>query len=191
MAIEDIFRALEEQADAEVSEILRIAQVQADAIVQEAKDEANRVTEARVHAAEEAVRARSAKAVNAARLEVRRGLASVRDSAVDAVFVEASARLGKLRGTAGYEPVFKALVAEALANIDEPCELRVAPEDVALAKAAVGSGVEVTVSPSLETIGGVVVAYDGGRVVRMNTFESRLDKVRGLAQASVAEVLTS
>ena len=51
MAIEDIFRALEEQADAEVSEILRVAQVQADAMVQEATDEAARITEARVAAA--------------------------------------------------------------------------------------------------------------------------------------------
>ena len=51
-------------------------------------------------------------------------------------------------------------------------------------------GLEGSVSPTLETIGGVVVAYEDGRIVRRNTFESRLDKVRGLAQAKVAEVLS-
>jgi vacuolar-type H+-ATPase subunit E/Vma4 len=191
MAIEDIFRALEEQADAEVSEILRVAQVQADAMVQEATDEAARITAARVAAAEESVRIKSAKAVNAARLQVRRDLAAVRDEAVDRVFAEAAGKLAALRGTDEYEPVFAKLLSEATAGAEGSCEVQVAPDDADLAQKIVATmGLEGSVSPTLETIGGVVVAYEDGRIVRRNTFESRLDKVRGLAQAKVAEVLS-
>jgi vacuolar-type H+-ATPase subunit E/Vma4 len=192
MAIEDIFRALEEQADAEVSEILRVAQVQADAIVQEARDEADRVTQARVQVAEESVKAKSAKAVNASRLQARRDLAAVRDEAVDRVFTLATERLAAMRGNAAYEKVFKSLVSEAIAGVEGAYELVVAPEDAALAEKVVADlGASCTVSPTLESIGGVIVSYDEGRIVRKNTFESRLEKVRGLAQAKVAEVLTS
>ena len=192
MAIEDIFRALEEQADGEVNEILRIAQVQADAILKEATDEAERITRARVEAAEEAVRAKSAKAVNAARLQARRDLAAVRDEAVDHVFADAAEKLGALRGTKKYEEIFTALVAEAVKGVQGDCTLHVASTDEDLAKKTVADlDVPCAVAPDLETIGGVVVSYDEGRVVRRNTFESRLVKVRGLAQAKVAEVLTS
>ena len=192
MAIEDIFRALEEQADAEVNEILRIAQVQADAVVQEATDEAERITQARVDAAGETVAAKSAKAVNATRLQARRDLAAVRDSAVDRVFALAAEKLAAMRGSAAYETVLKGLISEATAGVEGACELLVVPEDAALAEKTVAElGASCTVSPTLESIGGAVVSYDGGRVVRRNTFESRLEKVRGLAQAKVAEVLTS
>lgn len=192
MAIEDIFKALEEQCDDEVNQILHLATVQSDAVEREAREEAERITKNRIAAAEEAVRAKAAKAVNAARLQVRRDLAAVRDSAVDAVFAEAARSLEAMRGTAAYERVFGALAKEALQGVDQECELQVAPPDAALAKKVASTlGVACTVSPTLDTIGGLVVSMHDGRVVRRNTFESRLLKVRSLAGAKVAEVMTS
>lgn len=192
MAIEDIFRALEEQADVEVEEILRVAKAQAKSIEKEAREEADRITTSRVAAAEETVRAKSNKSVNAARLEVRRNLAAVREGAVDRVFADAAAKLGAMRGTAEYAAVFKALAEEALSGVESDCELHIVPGDENLAASAVkGLRVSCTIVPTLDSIGGLAVTYDGGRVVRQNTFESRLAKVRGLASAKVAEVLTS
>lgn len=193
MAIEDIFRALEEQADEEVEEILRVAKAQAASIEAEGREEAARITESRVGTAEEAVRARANKAVNAARLEGRRALASVREAAVDRVFADAAARLAATRGSAEYAAVFAALAEEALAGVEGECEMHVVPGDADLAAKVVASlGAQAcVVVPTLESIGGLTITYDGGRVVRRNTFESRLAKVRGLASAKVAEVLTS
>ncbi len=48
MAIEDIFRALEEQADAECKEVLDNAKVQADAILAEAREEAEAIRRRRL-----------------------------------------------------------------------------------------------------------------------------------------------
>jgi vacuolar-type H+-ATPase subunit E/Vma4 len=192
MAIEDIFKALEEQADSEVNQILHVATVQADAVEHEARDEAERITAHRISVAEDAVRAKAAKAVNAARLQVRRDLAEVRDSAVDEVFSKATGRLAAMRGTPEYERVFAALARESLAQVDTECEIRVAPADAELAE-RIGEelGLAFIVEPTLDTIGGLVVSTHGGRVVRRNTFESRLLKVRSVAGSRIAEVLTS
>lgn len=192
MAIEDIFKALEEQADSEVNQILHVATVQSDAVEHEAREEADRITKSRIAAAEDAVRAKAAKAVNAARLQVRRDMAAVRESAVDSVFVEAAHKLAAMRGSAQYEKIFTALVNEAMQGVDTACELQVASADAALAqKVAAGLSVPCTVSPTLDSIGGVVISTNDGRVVRRNTFESRLLKVRSLASAKIAEVMTS
>lgn len=192
MAIEDIFRALEEQADFEVNQVLHAATVQSDSIEREAREEAERITSARIAAAEDAVRLKAAKAVNAARLQVRRDQAAVRDAAVDDVFALASEGLAKLRGTGEYERVFAGLAREALAGIEGDCEIQVAPADEALAKKVASEiGAGCTVVPTLDTIGGLVVSTYGGRVVRRNTFESRLLRVRAAAGAKVAEVLTT
>lgn len=192
MAIEDIFKALEEQADGEVNHILHLATVQSDAVEHEALDEAERITRAKVEAADQAVRSKATKAVNAARLQVKRDLARVRDSAVDTVFAEAANRLAAMRGTAEYERIFAALAQEAFAGMDSGCEVLVAPADAELAAKTVAAlGVDAKISPTLDTIGGLVVSAHGGRVVRRNTFESRLLKARSVGGARVAEVLTS
>lgn len=192
MAIEDIFRALEEQADDEVNRILHAATVQADAVEHEARDEAERITGAKIQAADAAVQSKAAKAVNAARLQVKRDLAQVRDSAVEASFGEAAKRLASMRGTPEYERVFAGLAKEACAGLDTECEIQVAPADAELAqKVATDLGIAFTVSPTLDSIGGLVVSTHGGRVVRRNTFETRLQKASAVAGTQVAEVLTS
>jgi vacuolar-type H+-ATPase subunit E/Vma4 len=192
MAIEDIFKALEEQADSEVNHILHVATVQSDAVEHEARDEAERITGAKIEAADHAVRSKATKAVNAARLQVERDLAKVRDEAVDAVFADAKSRLAAMRGTAEYERIFAALAKEALTGMDGACEVLVAPEDADLAAKTVAAlGVDAKVSPTLDTIGGLVVSAHEGRVVRRNTFESRMLKARSVGGARVAEVLTS
>ena len=192
MAIEDIFKALEEQADGEVNQILHAATVQSDAIEREAREEADRITAGRIAAAEESVRLKAAKNANAAKLQARREMAVVRDMAVDEAFAEASVRLAAMRGTPEYERVFAALAAEALEGISGECEVQVARADVALAEKAIKKlGVKANVTGALDTIGGLVVSTSGGRVVRRNTFEARLAKVRSVAAAQIAEVLTS
>lgn len=192
MAIEDIFRALEEQADDEVNRILHAATLQADAVEHEARDEAERITGAKVATADAAVQARAAKAVNAARLQVKRDLAQVRDSAVEAVFEEAAKRLATMRGTPEYEKVFAGLMQEACKGLEGECEIQVAPSDAELArKVATDLQLTFTVSPTLESIGGLIVSTHDARVVRRNTFETRLQKASVVAGTHIAEVLTS
>ncbi|MCX8007513.1 MAG: V-type ATP synthase subunit E [Coriobacteriia bacterium] len=191
MAIEDIFRALEQQADDECRDILNAADIQAASIVEEARAEAERIKRRKLDAIEEGLRARAGKIVNDARLDAKRALAGVREQLVNEVFEAASARLASLRDQSGYERVFRDLAEEALAGADGPCVVTVNPADVALAKKVLADlGVTADVQGDPGVGAGLTVSLHGGRVVRKNTFESRLEKVRQTAEAAVAEILT-
>ncbi|MHB1341218.1 MAG: V-type ATP synthase subunit E [Coriobacteriia bacterium] len=191
MAIEDIFRALEEQADAECAELIHIAETQAASISEEARLEADKIKQRKMDAIADIVRSKAGKTLNAARLENKKELAAVRDEAVEKVFSTAASAMAGVRSTSRYEGVFKALAQEALAGVDGECTVLVDPADTALAEKTLKSmNVDCTVSPTISTIGGLVVSTVGGRVMRRNTFEARLAKARSLAQAQVAGILT-
>lgn len=191
MAIEDIFRALEQQADDECRDILNAADIQAASIVEEARAEADRIKQRKLDAVEEGLRARAGKIVNDARLDAKRALAGVREDLVNEVFDTAASRLAQLRGSAQYERVFRDLAEEALAGADGECRVSVNPDDVSLAnKVLADLGVRGEVVADEGVDGGLVVHLHGGRVIRRNTFGSRLQKVRETAEAAVAEILT-
>lgn len=139
-----------------------------------------------------------------ARMRERTAEAADESVLVARVFELAAERLAALRGEPAYPAVFAALAAEALAGVEGACELRVAPEDVPLAEQAVravreaaasgaaeGAAVRPAISivPTLATSGGAVAARAAGRVLRLNTFESRLRKLRRIAVNDVAEVV--
>ncbi len=190
MAIEDIFRALEEQADAECDGILDQARGQAKGIIADADAEADSIRERRVSEAEAAARARSSHALNTARLEGKKGVAALKGRAIDDTFEMSLGALSDIRARSDYAGLFEALTAEALAGIEGDFEVLVDPADESLARDALAKlGREGSVKPELETAGGVVVTTHGGRVARRNTLEDRLGKVRHVAQADVAEIL--
>jgi len=192
MAIEDIFRALDEQAERECDDLLAVAQGQASSIMEEARREAERLTQAKVDAAGETAGTKASKTINAGRLEARKRLAGVRDAAVVRVFDDALTKLGSFRSSPEYPAVFAALADEALEGVEGPCEMVVDPSDADLARSvAARHGGACTVATGLTSVGGVTVSAAGGRVLRSNTLESRLDKARGLVQARVAEILGS
>ncbi len=191
MAIEDIFRALEKQAEQECRDILNAADLQAAAIIDEARQEAERIRQRRLESIEEPLQARANAVVNEARLEVKRALAAVREETLEQVFDQARDKLASLRGTSRYERVFQALAEEALDGVSASYEVLVDPADVELAERVVGAvRPGGTVLGNLSTIGGLVVATRDGRVRRHNTFESRLESVRSIAQAEIAEIIS-
>lgn len=190
MALEDIFRALEEQADKDSEAVLSEARAHADAIMEEAQQAAVREREAHVAEAEKAALSRSAQDLNSVKLEMRKRLAGVKERAVSEVFDAALDELGHSRSDSGYPRVFEALLDEALAGAEGDFAVLVDPADADLARSVLaGRGINAPVKPDLSTGGGVVVALNDGHILRRNTVEDRLDKLRGLAQAEVAEIL--
>lgn len=192
MALEDIFRALEEQAQQECDQILESARDQAKAIEEDAKDQGEAIRKSKVDEVERLTRRRASQTVNAARLESKKRVAAVKEAAVNAAFDNALDKLGSLRSASTYPAVFKALAEEALARLEGDLEVKVDPADKDLAVRTLADlGVKATVSTDISTRGGLVAATDGGRIMRRNTVEDRLDKVRLMAQADVAEILFS
>ncbi|MCL2503668.1 MAG: V-type ATP synthase subunit E [Coriobacteriia bacterium] len=190
MALEDIFRALEEQADSDIGAMLADAQEGAEAIVERARSEADAARDTRVADAERDAVARNSQSLNSARLDARKRVANVKECVVSEVFAEAASALAEMRKRPDYDKMFRGLADEALSGVDGAFEVLVDPADVDLAKKVLAEkGLIAEVKPGLSTVGGLIVATNNGSVLRRNTFEERLKKLRGLAQADVAEIV--
>jgi V/A-type H+-transporting ATPase subunit E len=192
MGLEDIFRALEEQAAKDSEAVLAEARAHADSIIEEAENEAARAREHHVSEAQRSARSRSAQELNSAKLDARKRIAAVKEQAVRQVFDQALEQLAKVREGSGYREAFSRLADEALEGVSGEFAVLVDPADVDLANAVLAEkGISAEVRGDLVTTGGLAVSTEGGRVMRRNTLEDRLDKLRGLAQADVAEILFS
>jgi vacuolar-type H+-ATPase subunit E/Vma4 len=190
MALEDIFQALEDQADKEIEEILQDARDQADAIEEDARDEAAAIHKRLVSEMERTTKSEGTRTTNAARLDSKKQIAAIKQQAVADTFDAALRELETERSSDGYPTVFRSLAEEAVEGLDGDMEVQVDPADVALAERTFSDmGLSPTIKGELPTAGGLVVLTRGGKVMRRNTFEERLDKVRQLIQADVAEIL--
>ncbi len=192
MALEDIFRALDEQADKECDDIVATARAQAEAIKADAEEQAAGICAACVEHTESAMKRKAAKQINAARLEGKKKVAAVKEAAVSDSFAKAADELASVRARDMYPGVFKSLVSEAVAGVSGDVVLLVDPSDEALARRTLDElGIDAEVRAELSTRGGVAVLTGNGRIMRRNTFEDRLEKVRHSIQSDVAEILFS
>lgn len=190
MAIEDILRALDEQADGDCRALVETAKQQAKSIMADAKAEADRIRVAKVTATEAQVRSRAAQMVNAAKLERRRRITAAQESGIDQVYADAGTALSATRGTKAYDDLFRALAEEASARSIGDLAVQVAPDDEALATKVMSDlGLKADIDASADILGGLTVISSGGRVYRRNTFDDRLAKVRKHVQSEVARIL--
>ncbi|MDO8849072.1 MAG: V-type ATP synthase subunit E family protein, partial [Coriobacteriia bacterium] len=123
MALEDIFRALEDQAQGECDQILRVARDQAEAIAEDAGDQAESIRTNRVDEAERTTRKKASRTVNSARLESKKRVAAVKEAGVSESFDRALTALGAVRGRNDYASIFKALAEEASAGLEGELEV--------------------------------------------------------------------
>lgn len=192
MALEDIFRALEEQAKIDCDELLETAGAQADSITGEATKQAKEICAQYIEAAGLNTRVTASRKLNAARVSAQKRLAAAKEAALIEVFNTVSATLSSIRQTDGYEVLFKSLLEEALDGVNGAVTILVDSRDERLAQAIMAkSGRGGEVRPEITTAGGVMVVFGDGRILRRNTLEDRLEKAKQRAQATVAEILFS
>jgi vacuolar-type H+-ATPase subunit E/Vma4 len=191
MAIEDILRALDDQARAECDQITADAQAEADRVVAEAREQADRIKTQRMTRVQTTVEPKAQQIVNAARLANKREVEAVRMQAVDSVFDEALQRLKVLRSDPQkYEPLLRGLLKEAAESTNGDSEALVDPSDEALARDLIRDmDLTCTLDSAVTPYGGVTVMSCAGRVARRNTLEDRLEQVRSSSRAAVAQML--
>jgi vacuolar-type H+-ATPase subunit E/Vma4 len=191
MAIDDILKALDEQAQADCEDIVGESREHAKLIVEEAEREAQQIHDTFVHQVERVATLNASKKVNAALFEGKMTVSSVKGDGVAAVFAEARDTLSSARNS-GYDVLFAALAAEALAGVKGPVTVHTVPADTALAESATAAaGLVADVVGDLDSAGGLVVDTGGGKIIRRNTLESRLDRASQFVRADVARVLFS
>lgn len=192
MAIEDIFRALEQQADQEIAEMLDAAREQAAGIVEDGEAQGAQIRQDKIDVAKQHVAGRVARVINAARLDGRRKVAAVRERAIGSAYDSALASLDGLRGRKDYPVLFRALAEEALKGVDGEVTVQVDPADKALAESTMRDlKFAATVDATAATRGGLTVIADGGTMVRRNTVEDRVEKFRAVGASAVAGVLSA
>jgi vacuolar-type H+-ATPase subunit E/Vma4 len=188
MAMDDILRALDEQAESDAGTIIQQAKAEAEGILRDAREDADAAKAARLERAHAQVEPRADQLINSARLQNKRDIEAARAEAIEEVFDDAGKKLASIRSDAeSYRMLMKALTKEALAGIDGDAEVLVDEADVELARSLVPEGVKVTGSPT--SLGGVTVLARAGRVARRNTIEARLQAVRQASASDVAEIL--
>ncbi|MFI7426877.1 hypothetical protein ACIBPB_07805 [Micromonospora sp. NPDC049836] len=170
MALDDLLRAIEAEADEQRLLADRATAASAAAIVEAAGLQAAAL-QAQLAAAPEAESLAAAETVRAAaRLQAAAAVRAAREQAYRSLLDRIREKLSGLRGSAAYPAVFRALLDESRAALPDARELRVDPHDADLATSMAG---ELRVVAVLDAWGGLELAGDDGRTIR-NTLEERL-----------------
>jgi V/A-type H+/Na+-transporting ATPase subunit E len=170
MALQDLLRAIEDEAAAERATADRKASAEAVAIIERARHEAGTVEAALATAPEAQTRAEAERDVSLARLAAAATVRVAREEAFASLLAGIQVQLAGARGSDTYRARFRALIAESRAALPAARELRVDPRDLELADSTAG---DLRVVAALDTFGGVELVDDDGRTVR-NTLEERL-----------------
>jgi vacuolar-type H+-ATPase subunit E/Vma4 len=186
MALADLLRAIEAEADAERARADRETAAEAAAIVEQAREDAGAIEAALTAAPETEARAEALEMRALARLDASSAVRSASEDAFGSLLTGIRATLAALRGTEAYPALLEALLAESRAALPSARELRVDQRDADLAlPLADGLRIELT----LDTLGGLELASDDGRTIR-NTLEERLANAEPLLRTRFAQMQT-
>lgn len=193
MSLEAILAAIRAAGEEQVEEIEQQARRQAEAILAEARREAEKARQAsRERAVAPAYRER-ARILHRARLDRLRTIGDAREAAIDATLEQVRHCLAGMRIDAGYPAILQRLTEEALAELSESLEdvsharLEVDRRDEALmADILEELALQLPVSNGLNCWGGLVARSADGRIVVINTLESRLERATPYLRRYVA-----
>ena len=165
-------RDLDLRKSAEIREILADSDLQAQEIQEEARETA----------ALPAGRER-ARIIHRARLDGLHNLGNVREALIDTTLDQTRGRLANLRADSAYPQVLRQLAEEALAEVSGSLEeaakacLDADPRDQELVvKILTDLGLTLPINYNLDCWGGLIAQSEDGRVVVINTLETRLER---------------
>jgi V/A-type H+-transporting ATPase subunit E len=182
MSLQAILARIQAAGQEKVQEIEQQAYIQANAILAEARMEASEIEEeACAAAASPAMRERS-RIIHRARQESLHMIGDVREGLVDAALHQIRGRLSGIRRDAAYPQVLARFVEEALAelqgSLEETGKVRLEADQrdkTLLESILIRLGLDLEVDNELDCWGGVIAKSEDGRVVVINTLESRLE----------------
>lgn len=191
MAIEDIFRALDKQAEEDCQALLSHARAQAERIIEDAETEAEGIVEERVKKVQKDLEVLKNQRLNSARLDGKKRASAERERLVQEAFEQADGRVAKIRERKDYEQIFARLLSEALEGVGhQSTVVHVDPRDADLARDAIEQmKLDAELSTDLDTVAGVRITMAEGKVARQNTLESRLAKARRIMKSDAAAAL--
>jgi vacuolar-type H+-ATPase subunit E/Vma4 len=185
MALADLLRAIEAEADLERAQAERAAEAEASAILARAREEAHALELALSAAQEAQARTEAALILALAERDAASAIRSAREAAFVSLLDGIRETFAALRASEAYPSLFAALLAESRAALPVAGVVRIDRRDADLVwPLAGGLGVELT----LESWGGLELATDDGRTLR-NTLEERLANAEPILRRRFTELL--
>jgi vacuolar-type H+-ATPase subunit E/Vma4 len=182
MSLQAILDKIHAAGEVQVQEIERETQAQVGEVLARARMEAHQIEED-VRAASSAPAARErARIIHHARLEALRRVGNVREELVDAALTQTRERLAAIRSNSFYADVLRQLTREALTELtapgrEEKALLVADPRDRTILEGILsGLDLNLQVSYDLKCWGGLITKSEDGRVVAINTLETRLER---------------
>jgi vacuolar-type H+-ATPase subunit E/Vma4 len=191
LALDDILRALEDNAEDRIEAIKQDAQQRVNEIISEVEKEASRTRRLRLKKVEDAIKSESTGLVYSASLKAKNELIKAQEETVDEAFRLAEQRLSGLHSNEEYPKIFELLLDECLEVLDGEVVLQVAADDRALVeKLMANRQVPYRISDTpLDASGGLFAGTPDGEVVVYNSFESRLEKAKETLRLEISNAL--
>ena len=190
MGLEDILHAMEEEAEGEIAEIVAEAEATAEKMMAEAQERAGQIMERHRQELTPTLSAEEARIMNEARLEALKAVMQTREELIDGAFRAAQEQLRDLRSRADYPEILERWLQEVVEELGEDLVVDVGQGDVELVRSMLeGMGVRATVSSGLDSAGGLSATSGDGRILVVNTIDSRLDNAHQSLRREVANII--
>lgn len=191
MGLEVILEKIRASGDAQIQEIERNAQSQVNEILAQARMEGYQIEEDTSEFTSAPAAAERARILHRARLEALRIVGDVREDLVETAINRACERLTSVRNYPAYPAVLRTLTQEALTELAlgraGTAELLADPRDETLVKKIIDElKLNLQVSYELNCWGGLIIKSEDGRVVVINTLESRLEHATAFLRRHLA-----
>ncbi|PKL59462.1 MAG: hypothetical protein CVV33_07710 [Methanomicrobiales archaeon HGW-Methanomicrobiales-4] len=194
MGIEAIIARINDDAEIEARRIKTEAQTRADEIIREGEKKADHEYQAVINAGKREIRQLSAQKRSHVLITARRTVREMKESLVSRCFEQAAEELSTVRNSADYPGILKHLIQEGTESLGSgTITVSVNSQDYHLAEDILSgmreSGMIISLSENpVSSIGGAIISSNQGIRVD-NTFESRLERYRGLLLFEVSTIL--
>jgi V/A-type H+-transporting ATPase subunit E len=191
MGLEIILETIRASGAAQIQEIDSATQAQVNEILAQARMEAHQIEEDSCQLASAPAAAERARILHRARLEALRIVGDVRENLVDTTIHRARERLMSIRNDVCYPTVLHMLTQEALTELalgeSGTAEVLADPRDETLMKKLIDElQWNLRVNYALSCWGGLIAKSADGRVVVIDTFESRLERAAAFLRRHLA-----
>lgn len=182
MTLQAILDKIRAAGDVQIQEVENDARSQAGEILAQARMDAEQVRSDAIARVSLPAIAEHARIVHHARLDALHVVGNVRENLVDEAITQTREHLASFRSDPAYPRILRRLTEEALAQLAASegggkFQLLIDPRDKALIQDILKDlGLDIPVRHELNCWGGLVAQSEDGRVVVINTLESRLEQ---------------
>lgn len=185
MNLDEMLKALEAEAKESGEKVLAEARAEANEILKKAEEQGTRLAAQSLEQANQRLMLEKAKILSAAHFDLKKEVLKAKEKVIDELFTRLTTETGEaLRDNEG---LFKNLADEALDKFkDQKVRVQVNKNSKEMAQKVLnGAASAYQIENNLDSIGGLKVVSEDGRITIDNTIEGRLRKVRQIFEPSI------